>query len=134
MADEKTPAQERDDLVPINIGNINDGAVLEMFERELQKVWANICDLATPATATRSLTVRVDFKPHSDRCVIETEVVSGCKLATIEKHKSKVFLGKTEEGSLIAFESDPRQMPLWHAPKPKDETPVINFKQRDAQA
>jgi hypothetical protein len=124
-------AADDQELVPINIGNINDGAIFEMFEREMQKVWENICDLATPATATRSLTIRVDFKPHSDRCVIETEVASGVKLATVEKHKSKVFLGKTEENSLIAFASDPRQLPLWHAPKPMEETPVISFKQAE---
>ena len=124
-------ANEQDELIPINIGNINDGAVFDMFEREMRRVWDNICDLSTPATATRSLTIRVDFKPHSDRCVIETEVASSCKLATVEKHKSKIFLGQTEEKELIAFTSDPRQMALWHAPKPKEETPVISFKQAE---
>ena len=92
-------ANEQDELIPINIGNINDGAVFDMFEREMRRVWDNICDLSTPAT--------------------------------VEKHKSKVFLGKTEENALIAFTSDPRQMALWHAPKPKDETPVISFKQAE---
>lgn len=125
-------AGEKEELIPINIGNINDGAVFDMFEREMARVWDNICDLSTPATATRSLTIKVEFKPHSDRCVIETEVASGCKLATIEKHKSKVFLGQTEDKALIAFASDPRQMPLWSTSKRKEETPVIQFN-RDAQ-
>ena len=89
-----------------------------------------LCDLSTPATTTRTLQIRVEFKPHSDRCVVETEVGASCKLAPIEKHKSKVFLGRTEENTLIAFESDPRQMALWHAPKPREKTPVIDFKPR----
>jgi hypothetical protein len=37
-----------------------------------------------------------------------------------------MFLGKAEGGRIVAFDADPRQMPLWSAPKPK-EAPVIEF-------
>lgn len=111
---------------PINIGNINDGAVIDAFDIELRKVLANIVDLNTPATLTRSLMLRIDFKPHADRCTIDTEFKCSSKLQPIETHTGKVFLGKAEDGAVVAFDKDPRQMPLWSAPKPK-EVPVIDF-------
>jgi hypothetical protein len=114
--------------IPINIGNINDGAIIDAFELELRKILQNIADQSTTSTATRTLVLRVDFKPHSDRCVIETEFKCSSRLAPIETHKAKVFLGKTEEGGLVAFANDPRQMPLWTAPQPK-EVPVLQFNQ-----
>lgn len=125
-------ADEKDELIPINIGNINDGAVIDMFERELQCALKNINDLSTPATATRSITIKLDLKPHSDRCVIETTVSCSTKLAGVEKHNSKVFMGRTEENGVIAFSEDPRQMGFWRAPKQREEAPVIQFK-REAQ-
>ncbi len=114
------------ELIPINIGNINDGAMIDGFEIELRKVLANIADLNTPATDTRAVTLQLVLKPHSDRVTIETEFKCTSKLAAIETHKSKCFIGKAEDGSLVAFANDPRQMPLWSAPKPK-EAAVINF-------
>lgn len=116
-----------DDVNPINIGNINDGALIEAFDIELRKVLQNIADINTPATQTRSLTLKVDFKPQGDRCTIVTEVTCSSKFAAIEKHSSKVFLGRTEEGVVVAFDKDPRQLPLWSAPKPK-EVPVVEFR------
>jgi hypothetical protein len=115
------------ELIPINIGNINEGAMIEGFEIELRKVLANITDLNTPATATRAVNLQLLLKPHSDRVVIETEFKCTSKLAPIETHTSKCFLGKAEDGTLVAFASDPRQMPLWSAPKPKEMPPVISF-------
>jgi hypothetical protein len=115
-----------EDVNPINIGNINEGAIIDAFDINLRKVLDNIADLNTPATATRSLVIRVDFKPHSDRCTVATEVNCTTRLAAIEKHAGKVFVGKTEDGVMVAFDKDPRQMPLWSAPKPK-EVPVIQF-------
>jgi hypothetical protein len=111
---------------PINIGNINNGAVIEAFDIELRKVLANIVDLNTPATNTRALILRIDFKPHSDRCTIVTDFHCSSKLAPIETHTSKMFLGRAEDGAVVAFDKDPRQMPLWSAPKLK-EVPVIEF-------
>ena len=118
------------DVNPINIGNINDGALIEAFDIELRKVLENIRDINTPATATRSLTLTVTFKPHGDRCTVATEVGSKLTLAPIEKHSSKVFLGVTDEGVVVAFDKDPLQMPLWTAPKPK-EASVLKFNAGD---
>jgi hypothetical protein len=115
------------DLIPINIGNINEGAMVDGFEIELAKALANIADLNTPATATRMVTLQLVLKPHSDRISIETEFKCACKLAPIETHKSKIFLGHTSEGAPVAFDADPRQMPLWSAPKPQKAPKPIEF-------
>ena len=114
-----------EETIEINIGNINDGAMIEAFDIEFRKVLDNIADLNTPATATRTVTLTLVLKPHSDRVTIETEFRAVSKLASIEIHKSKCFMGKTEAGTFVAFTSDPRQMPLWSKPKPRET--VIAF-------
>lgn len=118
------------ELIPINIGNINDGAMVDAFDIELRKVLGNIADINTPATDTRTLTLQLVLKPHSDRITIETEFKCSSKLAQIETHKSKCFMGKSEDGVLVAFANDPRQMPLWSAPKPKRAS-VVNLDSAD---
>jgi hypothetical protein len=116
--------QAKLDVATINIGNINEGAAIEAFDLELRKILENIGDLSTPACATRAVKLEVIFKPHSDRCQVETEFRCTSKLAAIEKHQSKIFVGRTEEGAVVAFDADPRQMPLWSAPKPKEVKPL----------
>ena len=116
------------DLATINIGNINEGAMIDGFARELQRALENIADLSTPATATRAVTLQLILKPHSDRVVIETEFKCGSKLAGIEVHHAKIYLGRAEEGGLVAFDADPRQMPLWSAPKPAKVQEPIEFR------
>jgi hypothetical protein len=120
-------------LTTVSIENINDGAMIDGFELELRKVLANIADLNTPATAPRAVTLQLVLKPHSDRVAIDTEFKCSSKLAPIETHRSKVFLGKTEDGGLVAYGSDPRQMPLWAPPKPADTPNTIEFRQNSQQ-
>ena len=120
------PEQNLTDAATINIGNLNEGAVIDAFDLELRKVLENIADLSTVATATRTITVKIDFKPESDRCKVHTEVSVKTSLAPIEKHSSKVYVAKTDEGALVALDADPRQMPLWESPK-KAQPPVIQF-------
>ena len=117
------------ELIPINIGNINDGAMVDGFEIELQRALANIADLSTVATATRMVNLQLVLKPHSDRITIETEFKCTSKLAPIETHKSKIFLGRMKEGGLVAFDADPRQMSLWSAPAPQEAPKPIEFRQ-----
>lgn len=122
MIEEKQSAEP----VSINLGNINEGAALDAFEVEIRKVLENIADLATVATATRPITLKVEFKPESDRCRVHTEFSVATKLAGIEKHKSKIFVAKTDEGAFVALDADPRQAVLWETPK-HPATPVIKF-------
>lgn len=117
------------ELVPIDFANVNDGAMTEGFGIELQKALANIADINTPATATRSVTLQLILKPHSDRTVIETEFKCSSRLADIETHKSKIYMGSTEDGSPIAFDADPRQMILFTPPKPKEAPQPLAFRQ-----
>lgn len=124
---------QKEEAVPVNIGNINDGAMIDAFDLEFRKALENIADLNTPATATRVVTLQLVLKPHSDRVTIETEFKATSKLAAIETHKAKCFMGKAEDGSLVAFTSDPRQMPLWSPPKPK-ETAVLKFNSSGEQS
>ena len=123
MADQEGPEQ-----ATINIGNISDGEAMNAFDLYLHKVMENIADLSTIATATRSITLRFDFKPESDRCTVHVEMHCSTKTAPIEKHVSKMFMGRTQEGALVALDEDPRQLTFWTAPAPK-ETPVIKFRE-----
>lgn len=122
-------AVKEKEIIPINFATINDGALIEAFEIELAKVLANIADCNTPATSTRSLTLKLVLKPQSDRIVILSEVHCSSSLAPIEKHESKIYLGKSTEGGLVAFDGDPRQMSLWTSPKATKPEP-IEFKQQ----
>jgi len=121
--------KQPEEVVPIDLTTVNDGAMMEGFGIELQKVLANIADINTPATATRSVTLTLILKPHSDRVVIESEVKCSSKIADIETHKAKIYLGMTEKRDLIAFASDPRQMILFTPPSPKEAPTPIEFRQ-----
>lgn len=123
MAEE--PQQQ--DVATINLGNINEGVALEAFEKAMEEVLANILDLTTVATTTRAVILRVEFKPESDRCKIHTEFAVTTKLAGMEKHVGKFFIARTTEGGLVGVDRDPRQLPLWEAPK-RPEPPVIEFR------
>lgn len=114
------------EAITINIGNINDGAAIDAFDLEMRKVMENIADLSTVATATRAITLTVEFKPESDRCKVHTEFSIKSKFAPIEKHVSKIFIARTGEGALVALDADPRQMQLWHKPE-QQSPPVIEF-------
>jgi hypothetical protein len=131
MIENKEPGGGKDpeeEVATINIGNIGGGAAMDQFDLALSKVLENIVDLSTVATAARSVTLQVVFKPHSDRIKVETEVHVSAKLATTETHKSQIFVAKSESGGIVALDADPRQMPLWKVDKPA-ETPVISFRQ-----
>ena len=112
------PIEAIDDTVTINLGNINRGAALEAFQHELAGLLANIGDRATPATAKRSITLRVDFVPHADRVRVDTTFAVSSKLAAPETSKDAFYIGRTDKGDPIALDSDPRQMALWATPKP----------------
>ncbi|MGA9068603.1 MAG: hypothetical protein WB424_00015 [Terracidiphilus sp.] len=120
--------QEQLDSISINIGNLNGGAVCDGFDLVWAEALKNIADLSTIATATRTLNLVIELKPHSDRITIETEISWKTKLAGAEKSKGKMFLGLDSNKALVAIDRDPRQLMLWTAPAPKEAPKPIAFR------
>lgn len=120
-------AEEFDAPITINIGNVCDGAAVDAFEKKLQEAINNIYDLNTPATAARTITLKVKLKPREDRVQINTEFTCDVKLASFEPKTSRMFVARDEDGNLHALDSDPRQIALFTPAKPREAPPVIAF-------
>lgn len=124
-------AQDEEQLegpITINIGNVCDGALLEMFDLGMAQLMANIYDMNTPATAKRVLTLTIELKPREDRVQIDTECSSGVKLAPMFPKTSRLFVAGDGNGVLYALDRDPRQMNIFTPPKPVEAPKPIEFK------
>jgi hypothetical protein len=110
----------------INIGNVNDGAIGEAFSLALTKVMENIRDVNCPATKTREIVLSLKLRPHADRVEVDTTLTSTVRLASIEPHEGKLFMGADTEGNPYAFADDPRQQVLFSPPK-KEEDNIVKF-------
>ena len=117
------------DPAPVNLGNISKGAALEAFAHELALVLDNIADLSTPATAKRSITLKVDFTPAPDRVKVDTNFTVQTKLAGVEASAGLLFIARRQGGGFVALDNDPRQMALWPASEPAEST-AIEFKKK----
>lgn len=118
-------------LEPLNIGSIARGALLELFEASALKVAQNIADTSTDADAARKITLELSFKPDGDRRAVKLTTTATCKLATISKHVSRVYLGKDDSGKVYLFDQDPRQDVLFEPPTPSEN--VLDWKAAQAK-
>jgi hypothetical protein len=113
-------------LEPLNLGSIARGALLELFEATATRVAHNIADTSTDAEAPRKITIELTFKPESDRRALKLTTTATCKLASISKHVSRVYLGKDDAGKTYLFDQDPRQEVLFAPPTPSEN--LLDFK------
>ena len=118
MADETQAGGSIEPPITINIGNIVDGAVIEAFGVELQKVVNDIMDPSTEARQKRRITLEVEFHPKDDRIQVAVQFTCKAKLAGLIPSTSRLFIGRTEGGQLVPLAEDPRQMNIFTPPKP----------------
>lgn len=114
----------------INIGNLCKGAIIDAFEGELQKCLDNIYDLNTPATNSRTITLKVRLKPDDARIKIASTFTCDSHLAQPLPVTDVFFVGKDQEtGRLYGLIRDPRQRSIvFDAPKPKEAPKPIEFR------
>jgi hypothetical protein len=101
----------------VTLDTIGGGALSELFAAELGRILANIADPNTVAEQKRTITIAVSFKPTPDREVANVELTCSAKLAGIMKVSTRVFIG-TQQGRLVAIESDPRQANMFDEARP----------------
>lgn len=121
----------KNQLEPVNIGSIARGAALELFEINVAKIAANIADKSTPAKQKRTLILKFTFEPDADRQAIEIVTSAEVKLAGVEAHQSRAFMGKDTAGKPYLFPTDPRQEALFDPPE-SDEN-LLQFGKGDGK-
>lgn len=92
----------------INIQNINDGALNEMFSTELTKILKNIDDPNTEATDVREIQFKITFKPDDKREASEVKIKCTSKMAGLRAAKSHAFLVR-KGGQVRAFKHNMKQ-------------------------
>lgn len=93
----------------LTLENLGDGAAVELFEAELEKVSKNIMDPNTEAKAARSITLKVSFKPDENRDLATVGVSVQANLAGSKSFLTKVVFGKDVHGRVEAREFETGQ-------------------------
>lgn len=88
----------------IDLNSVANGALLEMTNLELQKVFENIADVNTKATNKRSITIQLDFTPDKQRSVISTDINVRSKLAGRAATSTNFLVGEGANGKATGGE------------------------------
>ncbi len=86
------------------LANLNNGAIEEMFQPELQKVLNNLGDSNTSWKQAREINIKVKIRLTNEareNAVTEVSVVS--KVAPSKAHESNIYLENTGHGVLALF-------------------------------
>lgn len=92
------PSYEKVDLT-----TINNGAALELFEQEFEKVMLNINDPSINSDADRKIVLTFKVKPNKDRNSAVTTIEASSKLIS-NQHQSSIFVSNNN-----AFVTNPKQ-------------------------
>jgi hypothetical protein len=112
----------------LSLSNLYQGAAIERFVHELQRVVDNIKDVNTDAEAKRKITLEVTFSPYSDRTGIEIEVNCKSTIAATAKLTDQTVFIMNLDGRPTAFTHDPRQQDLFSPPAKTDDNRVVPMK------
>jgi hypothetical protein len=93
----------------VSLDTLGQGAAIEKFEDELNRVLENILDPNTKPTAARSVTLTVTVKPDEDRSFANTMIEVKSKLAPSRAVGTAIYIGR-HAGRAVATERDTRQM------------------------
>lgn len=91
----------------VTLATLANGAVPELFQRDLDAVLDNIADVNTPPDAVRQITIKIKFKPSKQRDMGAVEIHCKAELPGVEPASAAVFFGK-DQGKMVAFQNDPQ--------------------------
>lgn len=97
-------------LENVSLAELGNGAAVELFGAELERVLKNIADPNTEAEAKRQIVVKVTMKPNEDRDVVTTLIDVRAKLAPAKPHGTVLFTGRDRSGEFRAIERNQRDM------------------------
>ena len=87
--------------INFDINELSEGGVREQIDREVKKIMNNIMDVNTDLSKTRSLTVKVDFKPDTNRKTINTTVSVKASLAPQIAIGTTMMVGRDSDTGMV---------------------------------
>ena len=92
----------------VSLAELQNGAVVELFDDQLRKVLDNIADINTKPDSVRKIKIELAIKPDKTRKVAETKLSVSASLANIKPWESFMFFEKESgTGKISAFEDQP---------------------------
>jgi hypothetical protein len=99
-------------MIKIDLITMHGGAVIDKFNEELKKVYANIDDNNVKPNATREIDIKILIRPDKTRRTAQTEVNVTSKVAPVKSSENVCFFDKDDEGNVVAFEDNTEQLEL----------------------
>jgi len=96
-------------LEPVGLDTLADGAALELFKRELERVLLDVDDVNTLATAERTITLTVTLAPAESREAAAIRISCKSKLGKAKVVDGVVHLAE-HDGKRVALGKSPNQM------------------------
>lgn len=88
----------------ITLESLANGGVVERFEQELAKVFANIGDPNTNAKATRKISLALTIKPDDKREVAEVTIQATTTLAPSKELMTTIIMDRDNDGKVVGAE------------------------------
>ena len=79
----------------VSLVNLRDGAAIEMFDYELQRILDNVVDPNTNPETKREVVLKVSVKPDENREIGSVEITCIPKLAGQKSVMAKIIIGRT---------------------------------------
>jgi hypothetical protein len=111
---------------PVTIFNIANGALGELFDKELQRVLADVLDPNTKATEVRSITIKVAFRPDESREFSAVGLLVTSSLGKPKPIGAQIFFGR-KGGQILALENNPKQSGLFDKDKDKEAGKLLTI-------
>jgi len=111
---------------PVTLFTLAGGALGELFDREMERVSADILDLNTEAEAVRTITIKVKIKPDKDRGFGYAEMLISSTLGAPKGVGSTMYFGR-KNGHATAIEAVSEQRELFDPLGPR---PVVELKSK----
>lgn len=112
-----------EDRERLSLTTIQEGALIEQFDRALDLIVQNLADINTTIKA-REIVLTVQFKPNEDRSFLEITGAVKSKAANQKEIKTTADLTYDDRGRSIAFNRVHKQMGLPFNVKRFDEKGV----------
>lgn len=114
---------------PVTISTIGNGVLHELFDRELERVVADILDLNSEAEAKRTITIKVSIFPDENRGFGSVDLEVSSTLGKPKPAGSLMYFGR-KNGQIIAVENTPQQSEMFDKLGPR---PVVDFNKQTGE-